>query len=243
MAEGGAGGGEELGNLQRRARWAGALYLIGGACAAAGTMLPQALITGLDASRTGLALLANEHLYRFALGLEVVGAVSFIPLTLILAALFGRSRPLTSALMVLLYAVSAPVWFSGVAAETSALWILHEPLRLAAQGSDTRLGLTMTLLAYHQGALLLVQVFWGFWLLPLAYLLWRAADAPRLVAGLIALAGVAYPVATMISFGWPQLPGASAFLLAPAGLGELTAIAWLLAGAPSTLLFRKETLR
>jgi Domain of unknown function (DUF4386) len=82
----------------------------------------------------------------------------------------------------------------------------------------------------HDG-FLIAQMFFGLWLLPLGYLVVRSGYVPRVLGVLLAL-GVGYLVdlfARFLALGAAER--ISPFVLAPALVGEVAVVAWLLVKA------------
>ncbi len=84
----------------------------------------------------------------------------------------------------------------------------------------------------RHGGFLIAQLFFGLWLLPLGYLVVRSGYVPKVLGVLLAAGGVGYLVDLFAQFLAPGLAGRLApFLLAPATIGEVAFVVWLLVKA------------
>jgi hypothetical protein len=85
-------------------------------------------------------------------------------------------------------------------------------------------------LALRNMAIALASIFWGLWLLPFAFAVLKSGYMPRLVGYLVFAAGVSYTGAALLYILLPHFRSTvGPASLAVAALGELSAIAWLLA--------------
>lgn len=68
--------------------------------------------------------------------------------------------------------------------------------------------------------------FWGLWLLPLALMLWRLGGVRKLVAALVATAGVGYVVGATTALALPQFEPQLRGWLQLMIMGEMAVIVW-----------------
>jgi Domain of unknown function (DUF4386) len=97
---------------------------------------------------------------------------------------------------------------------------------LGPAGSDA---LAMLFAEMQHDGFLIAQMFFGLWLLPLGYLVVRSGYVPRVLGVLLAVGGVGYLVdlfARFLALGAAER--ISPFVLAPALVGEVAFVAWLL---------------
>jgi hypothetical protein len=75
----------------------------------------------------------------------------------------------------------------------------------------------------------MTQIFFGLWLLPMGYLVYRSGMIPRVIGVLLIVGCFGYLVDTFARFTAPDLGTAlSPFVLAPAAIAEASMILWLL---------------
>ena len=89
-------------------------------------------------------------------------------------------------------------------------------------------GMSAPLSSYKNGQLM-AQIFWGLWLLPFGYLVYRSGFLPKALGVVLMVGGVGYVthfVATMLLPGYPEM-AIVRWIRKPAGLGEMGAALWM----------------
>ena len=76
----------------------------------------------------------------------------------------------------------------------------------------------------RQSGILVTQVFWGLWLLPLGFLVFRSGFLPKPLGILLVIGGAGYLVDSGTQFLFPGLATISQFTF----IGELLLPLWLL---------------
>ena len=165
---------------------------------------------------------------RFGIASELVSATLFILVALALYGLFKGVDQGEAALMVILAVVSVPISFVGVATELGALGLLSGAAHLSPVGPSELELVVYMLLRLHIQTIVVAEIFWGLWLLPLAALVIRSGVVPRAIGGLLIIAGSAYLVGTFISVLVPALVGIASTVAVILEAGELALIVWLL---------------
>ncbi|HEV7486740.1 MAG TPA: DUF4386 family protein [Thermoanaerobaculia bacterium] len=193
-----------------------------------------ALIVYRDAAATARNILASENLYRAAIVSELISSVAFIFLVLALYQLFREAGQRLGVVMVILVLVSIPVSLLNTANLVIAL-------KLAKGGTSELQTMALLFLRIHDASLIIAQIFWGLWLIPLGMLIRRSGFVPRILGTLLIFNGIAYPVTTLI---WLLLPAyttiAFRIALIPE-LGEGWFIFWLLIkGVPAKAVDDRE---
>lgn len=217
--------------MKGNARLAGLLYLV---TVVTGMFylgyVPSRFVSHGDASVAAAQILHAGTLFRLGIAAELLCNAAFLLLPLALYRLLAGTGPKAAVLMVAFAVASVPVAFANVVHRFEALSLLggagylqvFTPAQLHAQ-------VMLQLDAYRHG-LLVLEVFWGAWLLPLGYLVFRCGFLPRLLGVLLVLGGVGYLVdflGTLLLPSYPASPVADYFML-PASLGEIGTCLWLL---------------
>jgi hypothetical protein len=83
------------------------------------------------------------------------------------------------------------------------------------------------LLLMRGKALLVAQIFWGLWLLPLVMLVMRSRFLPRILGVLLIPNGIAYPIVSLVGLFYPAYHGVVFTAMTPLLLGELWLGLWL----------------
>lgn len=197
------------------ARFAGLLYVGVIACGIGAELALRApLIDHADPEGTAAAIAGHEGMWRAALALDLVMATFDVALAVLLFALFRPVDALLSGLAMALRLVQMAV----VAA--------HLPLLSAAIGVPDPL----PAIERHAAGYDLGLWFFGVNGLVTATLLWRGGG-PRLLAGLIAAAGLVYLAGSLTRFVAPDLNTLIQPAYAVPLLAELGFALWLSLGA------------
>src|SRR5438034_2299901 len=85
--------------------------------------------------------------------------------------------------------------------------------------------------------LLIAHIFFGLWLLPMGYLVFRSRFVPRVVGVLLMIAGVGYVVQSFAAF-----LGYNVNIILFTGMGELVFLLWLLIKGVNVERWKKRAL-
>jgi hypothetical protein len=213
----------------KAARVAGAVYL---SLVATGpfTLLyvPNKLIVPGNATATGSNILAHEMLFRVAIVADLIGAVIFICLAVALYRLLNGVNKTQASLMVAFVLVSAAVAFVNVLNNIAALMLFRGSDFLGVLDKPQRDALGMLFVRLHGQGNVINEMFWGLWLLPLAWLVYKSRFLPRFLGVWLALGGFAYVILCVTSILAPQYQGRLFSFFQPAFFGELAFMLWLL---------------
>lgn len=206
-------------NLARRA---GLLYLLHGLPAPfAYLYVPRALIVEGDALATVERVRASEGLLRAAIIGELYGATMLVFAVLALYRLFKSVDQRTSTLMAVLMLISVPISCVNALNNVAPLVLLNSPA-IASVLEPGQVAAQVTLfLRLHAYGLLVNQIFWGLWLVPLGVLVMRSAFIPRWLGVPLLFAGAGY---VLNSLGMLLLPPALRWItqyLQILGVGEM----------------------
>ena len=170
-----------------------------------------------DAVRTAANIAASETLFRLAIASLLVTAVLDIVVAWALFKLFEPVSNGLSTLAATFRVAYAGIFVVAIAQLTGVLRLLPQAEELSAQVLS---GVHAFEDIYSAGL-----VLFGFHLMLLGLLVWRAAYAPRFLGILLALAGLGYAVD---SFGIVLFAGYALEVAAFTFVGEVVLIFWLL---------------
>lgn len=166
---------------------------------------------------------ASEHMFRYAMILDLIGEISFIFLIYYLYELFKSVNKEWARIMALLVIISIPIALLN-------LVNLSAPLLLLDGGYSSVFGvsnfnaLIMLFRDLYEFGVNIAEVFWGLWLLPLAYLTYKSGFVPKFISFFLAIAGLGYLVSSLLKFISLDLGfNISSYTF----IGELMMIAWL----------------
>jgi len=199
---------------KRKARLAGASYLVV-AFAALPDMLRRSLFAMGDAAATARNLLGSEALFRWSVAGDIVTELAFLATALCLYGLLEEVGRGVARSMLALVGLGA-----GMA-------ILNAGTELAALGAflagDQAQG--MLLLRLYQALAIPAGFFFGLWMLPLGYLVFKSAFMPKALGVLLMLGSSGYVAKAFLRI---LAPGASSKIIILSVIPEVAAILWLL---------------
>lgn len=222
---------ESLGVNKKTARIAGALYLIVVVTGFFSMIhVPSQIVVPGDASATVANILASEPLFRLGI---VAGLLCHTVFLLLPFALYRLLSPVgrdVAVLMVAFAVASVPVSFVNLFNKLDILSLLDGADHLQGFATEQLHAQVMLSLDAYGNGLLVSEIFWGLWLLPFGYLVFRSGFLPR-VLGILLMTGC---FGYLINFsGKLFFPGygetnIAALVSLPSGLGEIGTCLWLL---------------
>ena len=207
-----------------RARVAGALYLVANLFAPFTLLyLPSRFIVRGDAAATANSIMASESLFRVGIVGNLFTFIANILLALALYHLLKVVNKNMASLMVILFLVGVPIAMLNELSQLAVLQLLSGADYLKAFAPDQLQAIVYLSLGVHDQGLLIAHVFFGLWLLPMGYLVFRSGFIHRIVGVLLVIAGVGYVVQSFAAF-----LGYNVNIILFTGLGELVFLFWLL---------------
>ena len=177
----------------------------------------QLLVVG-DAAQTTANLVKDETLARFGIAAELL-IVGFQALAAVwFYKLFRKKDNFTAGLIAVFGMVNAIVIMVA-----SAFWLMALNTATASGSSDT----VMTLFEVHETLWQVGTLFFGLWLLPMAYMA-RAYGMPRVMVWFLVAGGVGYVLSTFTGVLLPEQADLTEALPMPATIGEFWMIGYLL---------------
>ena len=217
-------------SLKKTTRFAGLLYFIWIITGLYGLLyLPSQTIVQGDAVATANKILSNEFLFRTGIINDIISNALWVFLVLVLYRLFKQVNERQAKLMVALVIVQIPALFIMEAFNITSLMIFKGEILKTFELSQ-RQDLAMLFLKINDYGVLILEMFWGLWLFPLAILVYRSRFLPRFLGVWLVITGIFYVVLSFTSIMLPQYKDMvlnSAFAL-PAEVGEVALMLWLL---------------
>ena len=221
-----------------RARVAGALYLIANLFAPFTLLyLPSLFIVRGDAAATANNIIASESLFRFGIAGNLFTFIANIFLALALYQLLKVVNKNMASLMVILFLVGVPIAMLNELGQLAVLRLLSGADYLNTYATDQLQTLVYLLLGLHDQGLLIAHIFFGLWLLPMGYLVFKSGFIPKIVGVLLVIAGVGYVVQSFATF-----LGYNVNIILFTGLGELVFLLWLLIKGVNVEQWKKRAL-
>jgi hypothetical protein len=194
--------------------------------------VPAQLKLDDDPARILAVIAAQELIFRVGIAAWIANQLAFLALGLTFYRVLRHANPMVAMAMAALVIASVPTGLAAAVHRLDALDWATDGVALADQ--DLRAAFAAHAIQSSRNTILVVQAFWGLWLLPLAYLLWRTQLVPVPLVVALALGCFGY---LLVMFGdvldpaFEQSPIARVATL-PASIGEIGTCLWLLlAGA------------
>jgi hypothetical protein len=159
---------------------------------------------------------------------ELVCATTFIFVVLALYRLLKEVNQNHAALMVILGLVSVPIGFLNALNNAAALTLLSGADYLSVFRTDQQHALAMLFLGLHSYGNTIAAIFWGLWLFPFGLLVCRSGFLPRILGVWLIINCFAYLAISFTALLLPHYKDVMSLATAPALLGELAIVLWLL---------------
>lgn len=191
-------------------------------------MVPGKLFVPGDATATASNILAHQSLFRAHIVVGLVSELLFISVVLALYRLLKGVSIQLATLMVILILIDAPLAFLSVANEVATLTFLRGADFLAVFDKPQREALAILLINFDRQGVLVSEIFWGLWLLPLGLLVYRSGFLPRLLGVWLFINGLAYLTISSTGLLLPQHLKVVSTIATPVLFGEVAFMLWLL---------------
>ena len=166
----------------------------------------------------------SATLFRAGFVADLVQATLFLLTAMALYLLLRGVNELVARAMVLIVAVSVAIICLNLLNQWVALQVATD--RAFGAGSEALVGLFAGM---HHDGYLIAQIFFGLWLLPLGYLVVKSGWFPTWIGVLLIAGCFGYLVDTFATFLAPGVADTiEAIVVAPAAIGELAFVAYLL---------------
>jgi len=214
----------------RHARIAGLLYLIVVATGLFSLAYVPSQIEVDDAATTVRNIVANESLFRLGIVSSLACYTAFLLLPLALYRLLSAHGRQAAVLMVALAASSVPFSFANIGHRFDALALLGDADYLNALSADQLQAQVMLSLQSYRHGILVSEIFWGLWLLPFGWLVFKSRLIPRALGVLLMLGCAGYLLDFIGRVLVPEYAasGLGGYVRLPASLGEIGTCLWLL---------------
>lgn len=214
------------GSIRKTARLAGGLYLALVPFSIFGILyVPSVLIVPGDAATTAGNIMGSEGLFRGGILSHLIGQTIFIFLVLALYKLLKPVNQGHALLMVVLALLGVPIAFLNEVNHFAVLLLLSNADYLTAIDTDQLHAQAMMFLDLRNYGILVAQIFWGIWLLPLGYLIIRSGFIPMVLGVLLIIGGLGYLFDSVVLI---LFPSSGATIAQFTFVGELLLPLWLL---------------
>ncbi len=220
--------GSPLGTNKKTARMAGVLYLI----YIITTMIAQVTRTKLivfgDAIATAKNILASEWLFRIGFMSDVLAGVLFL---LAAWALYGLLKPVNKNIALLFLLLN----LGGVAVQCINMLNLFSAVLLSSGAdylkvfqADQLQALAMLFLFLYKNGFMIAQLFYGAWVFPLGYLVFKSGFLPKILGIVLMVECFGWLMYPIQFFLFPSYGFISYLSIAVGFIGEFSLTLWLL---------------
>jgi hypothetical protein len=186
-------------NPNKTARLAGFLYLLMVPFAVFSIKyLPSILIVPGDASATANNIVASVSLFRLGIVSALFVQLINLFLVLVLYKLLKHVNKNHALLMVILFVVSIPITMLNELNQFAALILSSGTEYLSTFSPDQLHALVPLFLDLHEQGITIAGIFWGLWLFPLGYLVFKSGFLPGILGILLMIGCFGYLIESFV---------------------------------------------
>jgi len=212
-------------NPNKIARIAGLLYIPPWILSLVAIFLRQDMIVPGDAAATASNIAASRSVFTLSILMDLIVQVTFIFLVLILYKLLKPVNKNQAVLMVVLFLVGVPIAMLNA--------VNHFAASLLSSGADYLVGFTAEqlqalvpfFLELNEYGIYIAYIFWGLWLFPLGYLVFKSGFLPKILGIYLMISCFGYLIDFVTFYFFPNF-GVSINMFT--GWAELFLCLWLL---------------
>ena len=207
-----------------KARITGVVYLLYFLTAVSGEFFLRGIVIEGDAAATATNILAHQTLFRLGLATGLIATACYIAVTALFYGLFKPVNRSLSLLAAFFSLVGCAILAFASLFQLAPLVVLGGSAYLSVFKVDQLRALALLFLELNTQAGNICVVFFGVYCLLIGYLIFRSAFLPRILGGLLALAGLGW-----LTFLSPPFANRlSPYNLVLGFLAELLLMLWLL---------------
>jgi len=192
-------------STKRIARAAGLMYLTLTITGVFGILyVPSQIFVADDVTATMNNISSHATLYRVGVISGLIGQISFVMVGVLLYKLLRPVNQLHALSMLAFVLVAVPVAFVYGIFELAPLVILGDDTFLKALTTDQLNALAMIFLKLRNTGITVVEVFWGLWLFPLGYAVYRSNLFPRILGTMLMIGSFGYVLVFIVNIAIPS---------------------------------------
>jgi hypothetical protein len=224
-------------SIKTTARIAGFLYLVQIPIGVFGLLyIPKRLMVTGNIAATALNILANEFLFRLSIVSAILCALLSVATALYIYKVL-RYVDENFAKWILLYAlIATPISMLNELNNVAVLILLKSHEYAAIFTSGQLHNLVSVFLDLHKYGMHIVGIFFGLWLLPMGYLVFRSTYIPRVIGVFLIITCLGYLTDFTTFFLYPNF---GIIMSEYTWLGEVLMVLWLLIRGVNVEKFEK----
>ena len=216
---------------KKTARIAGLLYFLIAITGIFSLMyVPSKLLVWDNPATTVANLKSSEFLFRLEILGEILCYLIYIFLPLVLFQLFKNIHKNMAVIMVILVFISIPISMGSVVHKLDVLSLLGDSSYLNVYSPAQLEAKVMGAFHSYFKGILVAQIFWGLWLFPFGYLLFKSGFLPKILGLFLMVGSIGYfldAIGRILCPDYNEL-WLSDYITIPASIGELGSCLWLL---------------
>lgn len=217
---------ENISSIKRTARIAGFLYLLQIPLGVFGIVyVPKSLIVIGNSEKTVSNILANEFLFRLSIVSAILCALVTIATAVYIYNVLKSVNKKKAKWILLFTLIVAPITMINELNNVAVLVLLKYPQYSPAFSSDQLYNMVSIFLDLHQYGLQIAGIFFGLWLFPMGYLVFKSTYIPKVIGILLIITCIGYLIDFTTFFLFPRFP---IIVSEYTWLGEVLMVLWLL---------------
>lgn len=192
--------------------------------------VPNELFDYQDPTKTYTNLNQNILLFRFDIVANIICYLAFMVLPLLLYKVLKPVNLIMSQTMVLLALMSIPISLVSVMHKLDILDLLTDPVVKNLYSEDSIRSQVFFHLKQFNNGVDMVAIFWGSWLFPFGYLVYKSEFLPKILGILLMVGAIGYIInlfGKILVENYYDL-GFGTYLSIPSSIGEIATCFWLL---------------
>lgn len=220
-----------MNSIQKTARITGLLYLVLAPLGFFGIGYVPSLIISTDVAATINNITSHEMLVRFSIVSAILEQLVNIFVALLLYKLLKTVNKTMALLMVIFLLLGVPIALINEVNQFAVLFL--------AESTNKSQALVSLFLNLHQSGIFIAQIFWGLWLFPMGYLVFKSGFLPRIIGVFLIIGCFGYLIDSFSFFLFPNLNiKVSQYTF----IGELLIALWLLIKGVNVKQWEKRSL-
>ena len=217
-----------MNSIKKTARIAGLMYLGNIITGIFAEVVRTTLVVPGDAGATAGNIMASELLFRFGFVSDLIMVTFYLMMGLVFYMLLKPVDKNVALLMLLLNVAGVPILGINMLNQFAALLLMSGAGYLTVFGPDQLHALGMLFFNLHEYGYSIAVISWGFYLIPLGYLVFKSGYFPRILGVLLMLAGLCDMFQFFQIFVFPGYEVITYPGLAVAMIAEFSFCLWLL---------------
>jgi len=196
---------EKTNSIQKTARTTGFLYMLLIPLGVLGMIyVPNTLFVPGDIVATISNIMANQTLFTIGSVSALITQVVQIFVVLYLYKILKVVNKNYATYMVVFSLVAVPIAMLNELNQFAVLLLLNGKDYLTAFTSDQIKALVALFLDLRQTGIFIAQIFWGLWLFPMGYLVFKSGFLPKIIGALLIVACFGYLIDSFMFFFVPD---------------------------------------